>query len=176
MALPSTLFRFRIELAHIERGVYEKLDVRLAMHPSESTPYLLTRVLAYALNWQDGLEFSRQGLADPEGPAILVNHANGRISLWIEIGNPSARKLHKATKAAAEVKIYTYKDPQLILREVKAADIHKGSEIQIFSFDPKFLEKLGTDLTKSVSWNILYNDKVLTVNDEQTELGEFKLN
>lgn len=175
MALPSTLFRFQIELALIERGVYEKLDLRLAMHPSESMPYLLTRVLAYALNWQEGLEFSRMGLADPESPAILMNHINGRISLWIEIGNPSARKLHKATKAAAEVKIYTYKDPHLILRETKASEIHKGSEIQIFSFNPKFLEELGNDITKNVSWNILYNDKVLTVNDQQTELGEFKL-
>ncbi len=175
MALTTTLYRFRIDLAHVDRGVYESLDLRLAMHPSESIPYLITRVLAYALNAQENIEFSRTGLADPEGPAVLVNHANGRISLWIEVGNPSSRKLHKATKAAAQVKVYTYKDPLLILREAKAKDIHKGSEIEIFSFDPKFLAKLEKDLAKNVTWNILYNDKVLTVNDEQTEMKEFKL-
>lgn len=175
MALSTTLYRFRIDLSHVDDGIYEALDLRLAMHPSESVPYLITRVLAYALNVQEGLEFSRTGLADPDGPAVLVNHVNGRVSLWIEIGNPSSRKLHKATKAAAQVKVYTYKDPLLILREAKAKDIYKGTEIQIFSFDPKFLEKLGDGLEKSVNWNILYNDKVLTVNNEQTELKEYKL-
>lgn len=175
MALSTTLYRFRIDLSRVDDGVYENLDLRLAMHPSESMHYLITRVLAYALNAQEGLEFSRTGLADPDGPAVLVNHANGRISLWIEIGNPSSRKLNKATKAAAQVKVYTYKDPLLILRETKAKDIYKGSEVQIFSIDTKFLEKIGADLSKNATWSVLYNDKILTVNNEQTELKEYKL-
>ncbi|MES3037442.1 MAG: YaeQ family protein, partial [Bdellovibrionota bacterium] len=50
MALPSTLYRFKIDLSDIERGVYEQLEFRVAQHPSESLVYLLTRVLAYVLN------------------------------------------------------------------------------------------------------------------------------
>ena len=59
MAQPSTLYRFRIDLTDIDRGVYETLDLRLAMHPSESETYLVTRVLAYALNYASDLEFSK---------------------------------------------------------------------------------------------------------------------
>ncbi len=73
------------------------------------------------------------------------------------------------------MKVYTYKDPKLILKETKAKDIHKGEDLKIFAFDPKFLDKLGTDLNKTVDWTVLYNDKLLSVNNEQTELKEFKL-
>jgi uncharacterized protein YaeQ len=69
MALASTLYRFRIDLSDVDRGVYETLDFRIAQHPSETTTYLLTRVLAYALNTQPGLEFSSGGLSDPDAPA-----------------------------------------------------------------------------------------------------------
>ncbi|MDZ4663064.1 MAG: YaeQ family protein [Pseudomonadota bacterium] len=179
MSVSTTLYRFRIDVSDIERGVYEKLDFRLAMHPSESMLYLLTRVLAFCLNTQEGLEFSRSGLSDPEGPSISANHANGRISLWIEIGNPSARKLHKAAKAAAQVKIYTYKDPEHILREAQSKEIHNSEKIEIYAFKPKFLEALGVDLPRDVRWQLLYDDQLLTISagnkSEQTEIKRYKL-
>ena len=179
MSVSTTLYRFRIDVSDIDRGFYEKLDFRLAMHPSEAMPYLLTRVLAFCLNSQEGLEFSRAGLSDPEGPSISANHANGRISLWIEIGNPSARKLHKAAKASAQVKIYTYKDPEHILREAQSKEIHNREKIEIYSFPVKFLEKLGEDLPRDVRWQLLHNDNLLTISSgeksEQCEIKRFKM-
>lgn len=85
------LYRFQIELSDIDRGVYETLDFRAALHPSEAAPYLLSRVLAYVLTYQEGLEFSPGGLADPEAPALRLLGNHNAIDLWIEIGNPSAR-------------------------------------------------------------------------------------
>ncbi|MBX3033253.1 MAG: YaeQ family protein, partial [Bdellovibrionaceae bacterium] len=125
------LYRFKIDVSDIPRAVYESLDFRVAQHPSEALPYLLTRVLAYALNCGEGLEFSAQGLGDPDAPALRVNHVNGGTALWIEIGNPAARKLHKAAKAADVVKVYTYKDPAVLLREIAAEKVHRASELEI---------------------------------------------
>ena len=48
MALSATVYHLQIELSDVDRGVYEALDLRVARHPSESMPYLLTRVIAYA--------------------------------------------------------------------------------------------------------------------------------
>ena len=45
MALTATIYNFDVELADNDRGVYESLDLRVAMHPSESPDYLATRVL-----------------------------------------------------------------------------------------------------------------------------------
>ena len=49
MALPVTMRRFAIALAHADREVYTELDLRVAQHPSESERYLVARVLARTL-------------------------------------------------------------------------------------------------------------------------------
>ena len=50
------LHRFEIRLADVDRGVYTDLDLRIARHPSEDNPYLLTRVLAYCLEYSEGID------------------------------------------------------------------------------------------------------------------------
>jgi len=59
MALSSTVYVFTVRLADADRGVYETLTLRVAQHPSESTDYLLTRLLAYCLEYTEGIAFSR---------------------------------------------------------------------------------------------------------------------
>ena len=58
MAQTATIYNFDIDLADGDRGVWESLALRVARHPSESEEYLLTRVLAYALEFAEGIEFS----------------------------------------------------------------------------------------------------------------------
>lgn len=158
------LYHFHIELSDIDRGVYESLDFRIAQHPSETAPYLLCRILAYALSYQEQLEFSPGGLNDPDAPALRALGANGDFDLWIEIGNPSARRLHKASKTARQVIIYTYKNPLPLIEEIKTNNVHRGSEIQIFSFSQKFLQNLETTLQKNNKWSLLHQQGVLDIN------------
>src|SRR3954464_274674 len=116
MALTATIYNIQIDLADSDRGVYEPLDLREARHPSESEEYLVTRVLAYALEYAEGIEFSR-GISDPDEPAISVRDLTGALKAWIEIGTPDATRLHKASKASPRVAVYTHKDPaQLVAR------------------------------------------------------------
>ena len=166
MALPSKLFRFKIELSDLDKNLYQSLDFRLAQHPSESLDYLLTRVFAYALSFQDGLEISATGLADPDGPALSVANPRGGFSVWIEIGNPANRKIHKASKAASTVQIFTYKDPQALLTEMAREEIFRKNEVQIFSIPAKFLKSLQNHLEKDNRWNLVFNDGNLMVSTE----------
>lgn len=163
MAHPSTLYRFRLQISDMDRGCYDALDFRVAMHPSESPHFLLTRVLAFALNWQDGLEFTPGGLSDPDEPAIRVPDPNGSPKLWIEIGNPSARKLHKAAKASPKVMVYTYKDADLLLKEMASADVYHAERIGIFALAPAFLNQLATWLGRDNSWSVMHDDGSLMV-------------
>lgn len=163
MAQPSALHRFHIELADVDRGVYEELDLRIARHPSETVAFLLTRVLAYALNVAPDLVLAAGGLSDTDEPALSIPDPRGGLKLCIEIGSPSAKRLHKDMKTAATVKVYTYKDPKSLLSEVFAADIHKLSELEVYAFAPKFLESLGAKLDRDNEWNVLHSDGSLTV-------------
>jgi len=163
MALTVTLYRFTIELSDITRGVYETLDFRVAQHPSEALPYLLTRVLAFVLNAQEGLEFSPTGLHDPDAAAIQIIGPSGDTRLLIEVGSPSARKLHKATKTARQVKVYTYKNPAALLEEIQAQKVHRAAEIEVFSLAPAFLDELAATLKRDNRWAILFDDGTISV-------------
>ncbi len=160
----AMLFKFLIELSDIDRGIYTTLDFRVAQHPSEIAPYLLTRIIAYSLSYQEGIEFAAGGLSDPEAPALIVRNQHGTAELWIEVGNPSARKLHKATKTAKSVRVYTYKSPQVLLDDIKNNDVHRREEIEIFGVDLKFLNLLEKKLTKNNRWNFLHQDGHLDIN------------
>ena len=71
VALSSTIYNFDIDLADSDRSVYESLSLRVARHPSESEEYLVARVLAYGLEYAEGIEFSH-GLCDPDDPSALI--------------------------------------------------------------------------------------------------------
>ncbi|MFS4460537.1 YaeQ family protein [Bdellovibrio sp. HCB2-146] len=167
------LYRFQIELSDVDRGVYESLDFRVAQHPSETYPYMLSRVLAFCLTYQEGLEFTPGGLGDPDAPALRkLGHLNS-IDVWIEIGNPSARKLHKAGKSAKEVLVFTYKNPEVLLSEIRGSDVHRANELQISAFDAKFLDVLGDKVEKNNRWSLLVQQGQLDLTiDDQTYSGE----
>ena len=171
MAIASTLYRFRLDLSDIDRGVYEELDLRVAMHPSESEEYLLTRILAYALSYEEGLEFT-SGLSNNDEPAIRRQTPDGTIHRWIDIGNPAAKRLHKASKASRAVQVYTYKDPENLKKDVRGQQIHKVETIEVFSFSPGFLAEISPFLKRDNRWTIIHNEKELTLTvGEESVIG-----
>ena len=94
MALGATIYVFNIELANSDRGVYQPLQLRVARHPSESEEYFLTRILAYCLEYTEGISFSN-GLFEPDEPTIAVRDLTGVLSAWIDVGAPEAARLHR---------------------------------------------------------------------------------
>jgi hypothetical protein len=100
MALTATIYNFDIDLSDSDRGVYETVALRVAQHPSESDEYLIARVLAYLLEYTEGIVFSR-GVSEPEEPMISVRDLTGKVSSWIDIGTPDSARLHKALSQGA---------------------------------------------------------------------------
>jgi len=157
MALSVTMYRFDVDLSDVDRGVYEKLDLRAAQHPSETIPYLLTRVLAHCLSYEEGIQFSR-GLAFPDEPALWVKDLQGVTQAWIEVGTPSAERLHKAAKAVKRVSVYTQHGLELLQRNVRGQKVHRMEHIEVFAVEPSFLADLERVLERSNSWSISRND------------------
>ncbi|MES2526627.1 MAG: YaeQ family protein [Bdellovibrionota bacterium] len=171
--MTTTLYRFQIELSDIERAVYETLDFRVAQHPSEGIHYMLTRVLAFAMNSAEDLAFAPTGLHDPDAAAISIPETNGGFRLLIEIGSPSAKKLHKATKLSKAVKVYTYKNPDLMMRELREEKIHRAEEIEFFSVSTTFLDEIVPLLKKDNRWNLVFNEGTITIQaGENSVTGE----
>jgi uncharacterized protein YaeQ len=173
VALTATVYHLQIELSDVDRGVYESLDLRIARHPSESMPYLLTRTLAYALLYEEGIAFSKGGLSSADEVPLAVRDLQGNLRVWIEIGTPSAERLHKASKASPRVVVFTQHDPRLLLNQAGAGDIHKGDRIEIYALEPRFLDQLGALTDRNARWTVLRNDGMLYVTvGEKTVSGK----
>ncbi|HKO94449.1 MAG TPA: YaeQ family protein [Polyangiaceae bacterium] len=161
MALGATIYHFSIALSDVDRGVYESLDLRLARHPSESLRYLLTRTLAYCLSYEEGISFSKAGLSSVEEPPVLVPGVGGALKVWIDVGAPSARRLHKASKAAERVLLFTHVERNLLLAEATSSPIHRLEEIEVWRLEPSFLDPIAEKLDRKLAWSLTRSDGLL---------------
>src|SRR5688572_17902030 len=100
MAAGATMRTLHVDLSDVDRGKYEHFELRVAQHPSESMRFFWSRVLGYCLSYDEGIQFSKGGLSNSDEAPLAVWHPDGRLETWIDIGVPSAERLHKASKAA----------------------------------------------------------------------------
>ena len=166
MALGATIYTFDIDLADSDRAVYQSLNLRVAQHPSETPDYLLTRVLAYCLEYAEGIAFSK-GLSDPDEPAISVCDLTGALQVWVDIGLPEPERLHRASKAAPRVAVYTHKDPAQWVVKLADAKIHRAEKLEVFAFDRTWLAEFVTRLERRMKFSLARSegDIYLTVGD-----------
>ncbi|HYQ46452.1 MAG TPA: YaeQ family protein [Polyangiaceae bacterium] len=163
MALTATMYHFQITLSDVDRGVYEALDLRVARHPSETMRYLVTRTLAYCLSYEEGIAFSKGGLSSVEEAPVSIRDATGVLRAWIDVGSPSAERLHKASKAAERVALFTHVELSLLLREASARPIHQLERILVYRFEPEFLDTLDRRLDKNSKFEVVRTEGQLYV-------------
>jgi uncharacterized protein YaeQ len=163
VAAQATVHRFVIQLSDVDRQVYEALDLRVARHPSESIRYMLTRTFAYALSYEEGIAFSKGGLSQADEPPVSVHDATGGLRAWIDVGVPSAERLHKASKAAGRVMVYTAAEVAMLRREASARAIHKVESIEVLRIAPALLDALEPKVDRHTMMDLLRNDGRLYV-------------
>lgn len=151
MALSSSVFTFEIDLADADRGVYDHLDLRVARHPSESDGFLVARVLAYCLELTEGIAFSR-GLSDADEPPIAVRDLTGALQAWIDVGTPSAERLHRASKASPRVVVYIHKEHAQWLASLQGAKIHRAEDLELRAIDRGLVRELADALERRMSF------------------------
>lgn len=147
MATGATIHTFDVALADVDRGVYEDLSLRVARHPSETAAYMTTRLLAYCLEWTDGIAFT-EGVSATDEPAVLVRDLTGSLEAWIEVGAPDAERLHRGSKLADRVVVYTHRDPEKVAAPWAGKKIHRVEAIEVRSFDPGFVDAFADALER----------------------------
>jgi len=163
MAPNATLFRVAIELSDVDRSKYALLELRPARHPSESMRYLVTRTLAYCLSYEEGIAFSKGGLSSTDEPPVLLRDHVGTLVAWIDVGTPSAERVHRASKAAQRVEIYGASDLADLRSEASAGRIHRASAIDVWTFEASFLEALEARFERNSSFTLVRTEGRLYV-------------
>ncbi len=159
--LSTTVHTFEIALNDADRALQTRLEFRVARHPSETAEYLLTRVLAYCLEYVPGLEFSKGGLSQPDSPALSIRDLTGALQCWIDIGAPEVARLHKASKAAARVVVYAHRDVAGLLKRLAGEPIHRADKLEIYSIDSALLAALVGQLARRMSFELVVSDRQL---------------
>jgi uncharacterized protein YaeQ len=165
VAAGAVVYTFSVQLADVERAVYEELSLRVARHPSETDAYMVTRLLAYCLEYQEGIAFS-EGISSTEEPAVLVRDRTGRLTAWIEVGAPDAARLHYGSKLADRTTVYTHRDPEKVMAAWAGKRIHQQDQITLQSFDPGFIDDVVASLERrnSITVSVVDGQLYLDVN------------
>lgn len=170
MATGSTIHTFDVHLADVDRGVYDEFTLRMARHPSETDTYMLTRLLAYCLEFTEGIAFT-EGVAAADEPAVLVRDLTGRVTAWIEVGAPDATRLHYGSKLADRTVVYTYRDPAKVIANWAGKTIHNADSIVLHSFDTGFLDDAAAALARRNTLTVSVTEQQLYLELNGTHLS-----
>lgn len=107
MAQRSSVVKAQLQIADMDRHYYQDHSLTLAQHPSETEQRLMVRLLAFALNASEQLQFS-SNLSDEGEPELSEKNLHGGIELWVAFGQPDEKWLRKACQRAERVKLYAY--------------------------------------------------------------------
>ncbi len=107
MALKPTIYKFKIMVSDLDQNSYDTQELTVAQHPSETLERMMVRVLAFCLNADEFLTFTK-GLSTPDEPDIWSRTLDDQLRLWIDVGEPAVDRIKKATRVAQAVKVYSF--------------------------------------------------------------------
>lgn len=160
MALPSTIHRATIELADVDRGVYETLKTTLARHPSETGERLVVRLLAYALFYEPELAFTK-GICEGDEPDLWLKGADDRVILWVEVGLPEPERLLKAGRHAERLALVPCGRSLPHWEQQQLPKLERVANLTVVTLDPGFINRLVEELDRAITWSITITDGTL---------------
>ena len=170
MALPSTIFRASVQLSDLDRQIYEQLQTTIAQHPSETAERLVARLIAYALCYEEELSFSK-GVGSGDEPDLWSKGPDGRVRLWVEVGQPDPERLAKSCRHVERGILFAFGPALgrwLAQHQAKLASI---PNLTVIGLDFKFLSELVANLKRVITWSLTVTEGnlYLTAGDETLE-------
>ena len=162
MAQTATIYNLSIDLADIDRGVYEKLDLRVARQPSETLEYMLMRVFAYCLEYEEGITLT-EGVAAGDEPAVFIRDLTGKVTGWIEVGMPQAERLNRGHKLAGRAAVYTHRDVRKLLAQLSASNIQRLADIPVYAFERSLVDEVAALLERRSALSLSITERELYV-------------
>lgn len=107
MAISSTINKVSLSIANMDTHYYQSHELTMAQHPSENQFRFMIRIIAFILNADDQLTFTK-GMNNDDEPELWKKSLTDEIELWIDFGQLDEKRIRKACGRAKQVIIYTY--------------------------------------------------------------------
>ena len=142
VALKATIFRAELQVSDLDRGYFATHALTLARHPSETDERMMVRLLAFALNASELLEFGR-GLSAEDEADLVARDLTGAVELWIDVGLPEERDLRKACGRAKQVKVYTYGRGASLWRNQNREALARLPNLEVVEIAPEVSQRMA---------------------------------
>jgi uncharacterized protein YaeQ len=162
MARKATIYRAQLTLALVDRGVYETCELTVAQHPSENAERLAARVAAFALTWSPGLAFGR-GVSATDEPDAWAHADDGRLLRWLEVGQPDARRLVKASRQAARVDVVSFGSGAARWWEAQRTELESIANLGAVALEDDLIEALVAGIDRTLRWSFTLSGGTLFV-------------
>ncbi|OUS30887.1 hypothetical protein A9Q99_05090 [Gammaproteobacteria bacterium 45_16_T64] len=152
MALKPTIYKLNVTLSDLNRDYYDSVQLTVAQHPSETVERMMARIMAYCINAQEFLVFTK-GLSAVEEADIWAKTLDGQTTLWIDVGEPDVERMRKATRLAREVKVYSFNsksDVWWTQNKEKYAD----TSVQVYQFPWESIQTLANLVARTMDMSV----------------------
>lgn len=173
MALKATIYKATINISDLDNHYYDDLNLTIAQHPSESDKRMMVRLVAYILNVQERLEFTK-GLSEEGEPEIWLKSYTDDIELWIDLGRPDETRLRKASHKSQKVMVYSYDDnASSIWWTSIATKVRDYKNLEVFGINDEQVTGLESMVERTMQLQATIEDGQLWLsNDSHSQLVE----
>lgn len=171
MALKPTILKMNINVSNLDQDVYETIPLTIAQHPSETTERMVTRVLAYVLNNQEFLSFTK-GLSEADDPDIWAKNYSDEFLLWIDVGEPGFERMKKASRQAQKTKVYTFNTKSNVWWKQSQKDF-KTINAEVYQFEFEQIQALAALVERTMDFSITITDNIFYI---ATDKGSCEVN
>jgi uncharacterized protein YaeQ len=174
MALKATIYKAVVQLADIDRGLYEDYPVTIARHPSETDERLLVRLLAFALNVpadrdHGPLEFAKD-LWEADEPSLWQKDFTGDIVHWIEVGQPDDKRLLRVTSRVGRVSVYSFSASTPIWWKGIEPRLTRARHLTVWQIPADQSQALAALAQRSMQLQVTVQDGAIWVGDGERSI------
>jgi uncharacterized protein YaeQ len=167
MARQATIYKVKLSVSNMNRHYYETHSLTVAKHPSETDERLMLRILAFALNANEELKFTK-GLSTDAEPDIWQRNLNGELELWVTLGLPREKIVRQSCSKANEVVIYCYGGSvaDVWWKKIQTSTA-RFDNLQVINFSKKNTNELANKASRSMRLqvNIQDDDVMVSIDD-----------
>lgn len=169
MALKATIYKVQMQLADMDRNIYDDISVTIARHPSESDERMMMRVLALALGWpantsEGTLELAKD-MWEPDEPALWQNNYSGELLQWVEVGQPDEKRLMKACGRAQQVSVWAYQYSTPVWWNAITSKLTRARNLTVWQITNEQSLALATLTQRTMQLQITVQDGAVWIND-----------
>jgi uncharacterized protein YaeQ len=168
MAIKPIIYKLRIAISDFNRDYYNSVNLTVALHPSETLERMMVRIVAFCLNAQENMTFTK-GLSNIEEPDIWVKTLDDLITLWIEVGEPAPDRIKKSSRLAPKVEVYSFNSKSDTWWHQSKNKVSQFKNVKFYQFDWQQVQVLATFVGRTMDWSLSISGDTVYIAAESEE-------